>query len=464
MRQEKDGLYLAFGGLDFEKGAGLHDADAPGLRVVLTTKRSYPEGDLASTLLGFVGRDHVGLTGIERDFDRELGGVPGTIYFERDSIGNRLQLGSERVGQKPKPGGDIRLTIDRYIQRLVEGELETQLAQTGALGGTIIVMDPKTGAVLGMASQPGFKLSQLDLNKPVDQALFRNRAVTDVYEPGSVFKTLTASMALDLGLLTPESTYVDEGAEYIGPSTIRNWDYSTNGPVTVTQILQRSLNTGAVWMSRQVGAENFYGYVRRFGLGQATGVGMDGEPDGLVRDENDPSWSEVDLATNAFGQGIAATPLQVTTAIASFANGGKLMRPYIVESMDTPEGRREFSPVVVRQAVSEQTAASVADMMNQVVEGIPGHLAAIKGYHVAGKTGTTTEATLADGAVKNGNVASFIGFAPTDDPKMIVLIKLDFKEDRLGGQVAAPVFTHIAPSILAYLGVQPEGPQLVTTP
>ena len=244
VREEEDGLYLAVGGLDFDKGTGLHDADAPGLRVVLTTKRSYPEGDLASTLLGFVGRDHVGLTGIERDFDRELGGTPGTIYFERDSIGNRIQLGSERVGQKPEPGGDIQLTIDRYIQRVVEGELETQIAQTGALGGTIIVMDPKTGEVLGMASNPGFKMSHLDLNKAVDQALFRNRAVTDVYEPGSVFKTLTAAMAIDLGLVTPESAYNDQGAEFIGESTIRNWDFSTNGSVSVTQILQRSLNTG----------------------------------------------------------------------------------------------------------------------------------------------------------------------------------------------------------------------------
>ena len=462
VRKEKDGLYLAFGGLDFSKGAGLHDADAPGLRVVLTTKRSYPEGDLASTLLGFVGRDHIGLTGIERDFDSELGGTPGTIYFERDSIGNRLQLGSERVGQKPEAGGDIRLTIDRYIQRLIEGELETQVAQTGALGGSIIVMDPATGAVLGMASLPGFRLSQLDLNKPADQALFRNRAVTDVYEPGSVFKTLTASMAIDLGLVTAETTYDDQGAEYIGNSTIRNWDFSTNGVISVTQILQRSLNTGAVWMSRQIGEENFYAYVRKFGIGQATGIGLDGEQDGLVRDNNDPNWSEVDLATNSFGQGIALTPLQVITAIGSFANGGKLMRPYIVESMDTPEGRREFSPVVVRQVVSEQTAATVADIMNQVVEGAPGHLAAIKGYHVAGKTGTTTEATLADGAVKNGNVASFVGFAPTNAPKMIMLVKLDFKEDRLGGQYSAPVFARLAPSILAYLGVQPEGPQLVT--
>lgn len=463
VREEESGLYLAYGGLPFEKGVSLHDAEAPGLRVVLTTKRAYPEGDLASTLLGFVGRDHTGLTGIEADFDTELGGTPGTIYFERDSIGNRIQLGAERIGQEPEAGGDIQLTIDRYIQRLIEGELETQIAQTGALGGTIIVMNPKTGEVLGMASAPGFKLSHLDLNGDVNQALFKNRAVTDVYEPGSVFKTLTASMAIDLGVVTPDSTYLDYGAEYIGDSTIRNWDLSTNGPVTVTQILQRSLNTGAVWMSRQVGEDNFYRYARDFGIGSATGVGLGGEPDGLVRDQTDPAWSPVDLATNSYGQGIAATPLQVITAISSFANGGKLMRPYVVQKMDTPDGERTFEPVVVRQVVKPETAATVADMMNQVVEGIPGHLAAVRGYHIAGKTGTTTDATLADGAVLKGNVASFIGFAPVEDPQIIMLVKLDYREDRLGGQYSAPVFARLAPNILAYLGVRPEGPQFVTT-
>lgn len=462
VRKESTGLYLAYGGLDFAKGSTMHNTDAAGLRVVQTTKRFYPEGDLASTLLGFVGRDHTGLTGVERDFDRELGGIPGTIYFERDSIGNRISLGAERIGQTPRPGGDIKLTIDRYIQRLVEGELDTQIAKTGALGGSIIVMEPKTGALLAMASSPGFKLSQLDLNNP-NQALFRDRAVTDVYEPGSVFKTLTASMAVDLGLVTPESTYNDTGFAQIGPSTIRNWDFSTNGITTVTQILQKSLNTGAVWMSGLIGPDAFYSYMRKFGIGEATHVGLAGEPNGLVRPNTDPNWTPVDLATNSFGQGIAATPLQVITAIASIANGGKLMRPYVVQEMDTPEGVRTFSPVVVRQVVSEQTAATVADMMNRVVEGIPGHLAAIKGYHVAGKTGTTTGATLADGAVRNGNVASFIGFAPVSDPKIIVLVKLDFKEDRLGGQVSAPVFADLAPSILAYLGVKPDGPQLVAT-
>jgi cell division protein FtsI/penicillin-binding protein 2 len=461
VRKSDKGIYLAYAGLDFDKGGALQNADAPGLRIVQTTKRFYPEGDLASTLLGFVGRDHVGLTGIEADFDHELGGIPGTIYFERDSIGNRIALGSERTGQKPRPGGNIRLTIDRYIQRLVEGELETQIAKTGALGGSIIVTDPKTGEVLAMASRPGFKLSQLQSDP--NQALFRNRAVTDVYEPGSVFKTLTASIAIDQGLVTPETTYNDTGAAYIGTSTIHNWDYSTNGITSVTQVLQRSLNTGAVWMSGLIGPDTFYRYVRQFGIGQRTGVGLGGDPDGLVRTNADPNWAAVDLATNSFGQGIAASPLQVIMAIASFANGGKLMRPYVVKEMDTPEGPREFSPVVVRQVVKEETANTVADMMNRVVEGLPGPLAAIKGYHVAGKTGTTTGATLTDGTVHDGNVASFIGFAPVADPKMMMLVKLDFKEDRLGGQVSAPVFADLAPSILAYLGVRPDGPQLVAT-
>ena len=275
VRKEDKGLYLAYAGLDFAKGASLHNADAPGLRMVQTTKRFYPEGDLASTLLGFVGRDHSGLTGVERDFERELGGIPGTIYFERDSIGNKLSLGAERIGQEPKAGGDIKLTIDRYIQRLIEGELDLQIAKTGALGGSIIVMEPKTGALLAIASSPGFKLSQLDLNHP-DQALFRNRAVTDVYEPGSVFKTLTASMAIDLGLVTPESTYDDIGAAYIGASTIRNWDYSVNGITSVAQILQRSLNTGAVWMSGLIGPDTFYSYVKQFGLHSDHGRQIEG--------------------------------------------------------------------------------------------------------------------------------------------------------------------------------------------
>lgn len=463
VRKSASGLYLAYSGLAYDKGTALENADAPGLRLVLTTKRSYPEGDLASNLLGFVGRDHTGLTGIESDFDQELGGTPGTIYFEKDSIGNRISLGSERVGQKPKPGGDVELTIDRYIQQLVETELDAQIAKTGALGGTIIVMQPKTGAVLAMASRPGFKLSQLSLNDP-NQALFRNRAVTDVYEPGSVFKLVTAATAIDLGKVTPDTTYFDKGYATVGSVTIRNWDYQAYGTQSVTGLLQHSLNVGAVWLSGLIGPDPFYSYVQKFGIGTATHIGLGGEPDGLVRTNHDANWSEVDLATNSFGQGIAATPIQVITAISSLVNGGKLMRPYIVQQMDTPEGTRTFDPVVVRQVVRPDTAAQVMDMMNQVVEGVPGHLAQIKGWHVGGKTGTTTGATLADGTVHNGNIASFVGFAPMRDPQMIMLVKLDYKGDVLGGEVAAPVFHDIAPAILAYLGVRPDDPAALSKP
>jgi stage V sporulation protein D (sporulation-specific penicillin-binding protein) len=462
-RRDEDGYYLAYAGLDFEKGKALEDLTAPGLRLVSTSARFYPEGDLASTLIGFVGRDQHGLTGIERDFDADLGGQPGTVYFERDSIGNPIAIGQERIGKKPVPGGNIRLTLDRYVQRIVERELDARIAANGALGGTIIVMDPKSGAILAMASRPGFRLSELRLRGDLDLALLRNRAVTDLYEPGSVFKTLTAAAAVDLGLVGPETTYNDTGVAYAGPAVIRNWDYSINGITSVTGLLQRSLNTGAVWLAQTVGARRFYEYMARFGISEPTHVGLSGDQAGILRTPDDPAWSEADLGTNSFGQGVAVSPLHVITAIASLANGGKLMRPYIVEEMDTPEGPRTFEPVMVRQVVREETARTMADMMNQVVEGSPGHLAAIKGYHAAGKTGTTTGATLADGAVHDGNIASFVGFAPVDDPKMIMLVKLDFKEDRLGGRVAAPVFAALAPDILAYLGARPDGPQLVAS-
>ena len=307
---------------------------------------------------------------------------------------------------------------------------------------------------MAMASRPGFKLSQLNLND-ANQALFRNRAVTDVYEPGSVFKALTASMAIDLGLVTPETTYYDSGYAQIGTSVIRNWDYSINGTTSVTRLLQRSLNTGAVWLSGLVGADKFYDYAKKFGLGDATHTGLGGEADGLVRTNADPNWNTVDLATNSFGQGIAATPIQMIAAIGALLNGGTLMRPYIVQEVDTPQGTRTFDPVAVRQVIKPETAAQVADMLNQVVEGIPGHRAAIAGYHVGGKTGTTTGATLADGTVHDGNVASFAGFAPVGDPRMLMLVKLDYREDRLGGDVAAPVFHDLAPAILGYLGIAP---------
>jgi cell division protein FtsI/penicillin-binding protein 2 len=456
---EADGDYTLALGLDYDQGRSIIDLGLPGLKAVPSTRRFYPEGDLASALLGFTGRDHVGLAGLEADLQEELAGEPGDLYFERDSLGNPIPLGTQR-GRPAVPGGDVRLTIDRYIQRLAEDALDQSIKKHDASGGTIIVMDPKTGAILAMASRPSFQLSRLDLSKQVDPSLFRDRAVTDVYEPGSVMKVITMSAAVDLGLVNPDSTYYDAGYVDIGGYTIYNWDYSVNGTQTATELLQKSLNTGAIWLSGLIGPENFYSYLRRFGFGESTNSGLGGEADGLVRSSDQEGWYPVDLATNSFGQGVAATPLQLITAVAAIANGGKLMRPYIVQEVSGPEGRRVYEPVVVRQAISEATARTVAQMMNQVVEGVPYHLARVPGYHVAGKTGTTI-VSIPGGYDLNSTIASFVGFAPLENPQMIMLVKIDQpQDDPLGGRVAAPVFGSLAPKILAYLDVKPDAQEL----
>lgn len=460
VRREAKGDYPLARALDYDKTLELLDRQPPGVKAVRTSKRFYPEGDLASALLGFIGKDNVGLTGVEADYDRELGGVPGVLSFERDSLGNPIPFG-RRTGQDPVPGGDLRLTIDRYVQRLVEEELDRQIAAHGATGGTIIVMDPGTGEVLGMASRPSFKLSSLNLEGDVDQSLFRNRAVTDLYEPGSVMKTVTAAIALDLGRVTPESSYVDTGVVYVGGHRIANWDFSANGVTSVRQLLQRSLNTGAVWLAVDlIGPHDFYAYLKRFGFGEPLNSGLRGEALALYRTHLDEGWSESDLATNSFGQGIAVTPLQMITVIASLINGGNLMQPHVVKEVHGPDGDRVFEPVVVRRVISESTSRTMRQLMNDVVEGVPYHLARVDGYHVGGKTGTTL-VSIPTGYALDSTIASFVGFAPVDDPRMIMLIKLDQpKDSEFGGTVAAPIFADLAPRILSYLGVEPDAPQL----
>jgi cell division protein FtsI/penicillin-binding protein 2 len=278
--------------------------------------------------------------------------------------------------------------------------------------------------------------------------------VTDLYEPGSVMKTLTTATAIDLGLVTPDSTYNDTGAVEIGNYTIKNWDFSANGPVTVRTYLQKSLNTGSVWLSSKIGAENFYRYLKLFGIGEPTHVGLAGEAEGMMRTPNNQDWYPIDLATNSYGQGLAATPLQVLTAVNAFANGGLLMRPYIVSRIVTGDQARTFQPVQVRRVVSAQTAATVGALMNDVVNGVPSHGARLAGYAVAGKTGTTL-VSIPTGYDLNTTIASFAGFVPAERPLVSVLVKIDQPAGglNLGGQVAAPVFAKVAAEIMAYLNV-----------
>jgi cell division protein FtsI/penicillin-binding protein 2 len=454
LRDQSEGpVSLLVDGIEFDTGREIEALGLGGVQLAKGTKRYYPEGDVASGLLGFLGRDHSGLAGLEADLDDVLKGAPGAIYFERDSIGQPIVFG-RMLTEPGREGANVRLTIDRYIQRLIENELDLQMKERNASGGTIIVMDPMTGAILGMASRPSFKLSQLSLDAgPLD--IYRNRAVTDLYEPGSVLKTITMAAAIDLGLVNPNSTYFDGGAVVKGGYTFKNWDFSSNGMTTMTQLLQKSLNTGAIWLADLIGPQRLYEYILRFGFGESTYSGLGGEAAGLLRTHLDAGWYESDLATNSYGQGIATTPLQVITAISAVINGGKLMRPYLIEEVDGPGGRRIYEPVTVRRAISAEASRTMVKMLNDVVDGLPYHLARVRGYSVGGKTGTTL-VSIPTGYDLDATIASFVGFAPVENPAFIMLVKIDQpKDDPLGGIVAAPVFGKLAPQILSYLNIPP---------
>ncbi len=450
---QREGDVLVRRRVPYEQGLALREQGLWGVRALPSSVRLYPEGDLAGPLLGYVGLDGEGLWGIELDYDHMLQGRPGRVATERDPLGRPIAF-ARRVERPASVGAEVHLTIDRSIQAIAERHLAAAIEEHQAPSGSIVVMDPLTGAVLALASQPAVALSSLDLDDPELASLVRNRPVTDLYEPGSVFKTLTTAAAIDLGRVTPQSTYVDEGKVEVGGYEIKNWDLRAYGEVTVTEFLQYSINTGAVWLSREIGARDFYEYLAAFGIGKQTHLGLSGEAEGIVRTPDDDGWYPVDLATNAFGQGLAATPLQVLTAVNVFANGGMLMRPYVVSKVVAAGETREFDPVEIRRVVSPGTARTVARLMLDVVEGVPRHGALVPGYRVAGKTGTTI-VSIPTGYDFDITIASFAGFVPYEAPRVSILVKIDQPagERNLGGEVAAPLFSRVAADIMEYLNV-----------
>jgi cell division protein FtsI/penicillin-binding protein 2 len=441
--------------LPFALGETITAEGLPGVKITPASLRRYSEGGLASQLLGFVGRDNQGLAGVEFDFDGVLSGRPGLLVFERDSIGNPIPFGAH-AQQATEPGADLVLTIDKSLQRIAEEHLTRALEETGARGGTILMMDPNTGDILAMASAPTFNVNELNLaDANLDFSLFRNRGVTDLYEPGSVFKVITMAGALNAGVISPSTTFIDTGAIVVGARTIRNFDLSFHGEQTMTQVLQRSLNTGTAWVATQMGARLFYKNLNAFGFGQSTRSGLAGEAPGLLKEPGNLFWSEVDLATNSFGQGISVTPLQIVRAYSVIANGGELLRPRIVRSVIADDGVQDFPVVSEGRIISEEAAAALRFMMQAVVDGVSAHPAQTPGWPVAGKSGTSD--IVEDGVyLEDESIASFAGFAPADDPRIVVLVKLDRPQGEIfGGVVAAPVFSQVLADVLPALGVPP---------
>lgn len=439
--------------VDYNVGRKITALGLPGVIASPSSRRTYPEGDLASPLLGFVGADHTGLTGIEHDFDPQLTGKAGRVDYERDSLGNPIAFGFNR-SVAPQSGDDVVLTIDRTLQTMAERELDAGIQRTHADGGDIIMMDPQTGAILAMASQPSFQLSKLDLGNLSDLSLLRLRAVTDLYEPGSVFKLITTAGALNDGKVTPDTPYIDTAQVTVNGKIFHNWDFSANGRTTVTEMLVKSLNIGAIWVSGVLGSDAFYRYVRAFGFGTPTHVGLSGEAAGQFRTPDDSTWSRADLAANSFGQGLSATALQVLTAACAIANGGKLMQPYVVQALRDASGDHPTQPDVVRQPITPETSKTLKGMMKQVVDA--NALAKVPGYLAAGKSGTAyvPNTKLADAYRDEVTIPSYLGFAPLDTPRLAILVKLDdLGTADLGGQLTAPIFSKLMHDGLTYLGV-----------
>jgi cell division protein FtsI (penicillin-binding protein 3) len=430
--------------------AALHLA---GLGFEMEPKRLYPNGAVGAQVLGFVNDDGIGQYGVEGRYADELSGTPGRLVVARDPANRELALGL-RTAVPAKNGDDLSLTIDLAVQNAVERELAAVVEREKATGGAIVVLDPKDGAVLAIASSPTYDPARVG---SADAEALRNRAISWTYEPGSTMKAITVAAALDKGVITPSTSYQDVGYAVIGGRKLCNAQCKVYGPTTVMQILARSQNAGAVFVASKLGAGDLNAYLQAFGFGQRTGVDLSAETGGIVRPLAE--WYPVDLGTISFGQGLSVTPLQLASAYAAIANGGALYRPYVVASRRDADGEHRTAPVAVRRVISEETSATLVTMLTATVDIGIANAATLKGYSVAGKTGTAQIPSDDGSYVDDAYISSFAGFVPAIDPRMVVVVVLEKPQSKLLGTVPAMnTFKAIATDALRYARVQPDRP------
>jgi cell division protein FtsI/penicillin-binding protein 2 len=422
--------------------------------------RFYPAGELASQVVGFVGSNgdrEVGRYGLESYWENELKGKEGTLNQERDTGGRWISV-TDRQIEPAENGVSLVLTIDHTVQYEVEKIIKDAVETHKADNGTAIVMEPKTGKILAMANFPNFNPN--DYGQTEDMSLFQNLAVNSAYESGSVFKTITLAAGIDDGKITPDSTYVDTGIVNEAGYGIKNSDEKAYGTQTMTQVLEKSLNTGAIYAEKLLGNVKFAEYVRRFGFGEQTGIELPAETPGNIKNL-DYLRRDIQFYTAAFGQGITVTPLQLINAYAAIANKGMLMKPQIVDKIIHPDGTtEEVKPVEVRKVISEDTAQKVSQMLRGVVTDGHGKKADVPGYLVGGKTGTAQVAKSDSKGYEEGiTIGSFVGYAPLDDPQFVVLVKVYHPKDvEWAESSAAPTFQEIMKFLLEYYKVEPTEP------
>ncbi len=433
----------------------IKDKNLEGLNFVEESKRYYPNGNLAAQVIGFVGTDDKGLDGLEMVLDDELKGGIQKELVATDRKGNAI-FGSVLSKYLPDKGKSVTLTIDASIQFIAERALDKAMEDTGAKHASVIVMDPKTGEILAMANRPTYDPNHYGQGT---EEVFKNIAVTNLYEPGSTFKPIIASAALASGKWKLDQVYNDKGSFVANGHVMQNWNGEGYGPVRLIDILKFSINTGMAEIGTTTGADILSKYVRNYGFGSKTGIELPGEGDGILYEPDD--MSKLDVATMSIGQGIAVTPLQMVRAFGAIANGGSMMKPHIIKSYSNVKGEitSTTDPEVVGQPIPEDTAKTIADILEKEVSEGGGTKAMVEGYHFGGKTGTAEKLDTKNGGYLAGHyIASFIGFGPVEDPKFVVLVAIDDhkKGSIYGGQIAAPVFKNIVSQLVRYYQMSPS--------
>ncbi len=417
-------------------------------------QRSYPEHSLGAGIIGFYAYQNLesgqGYFGVEQKYDHLLAGSPVQILVPQDPY---------LIDKPPSipPGVSLVLTIDREIQRMTEQVVDQAVKDNGAASGTIVIMDPRTGEIMAMASTP-----RLDPNEYWKYGeLFPsptpyNRAVEQTYEPGSVFKVLTMAAALDAGAVKPETQFLDTGSITVGGVTIHNWDRGAWGPQTMVGCMQHSLNVCLAWVATELGPTKFYSYLQRFGIGHLTGIDLSGEVNYPLSIAGDPNWYPANLGTNSFGQGVATTPIQMITAVSAIANKqGKMMAPHVLKAMIEDGEKYNNPPQVIGNPISAATASTLTDMLSVSLEE-ESSVALVDGYKVAGKTGTA-EIAGPDGYTSSLTNASFVGWGPVDDPRFLVYVWLEKPTTSpWGSVVAAPVFSEVVSKLVVLMDLPPD--------
>lgn len=417
--------------------------------------RYYPEGNLAGPVLGFLGSDAsgnlVGRYGVEGYWDKELSGLGGVLIGEKSARGSLIALADKKM-VSPENGADLVLTIDRTLEYKLCERLREGLQTYGAKSAALILMNPNTGAILADCSLPDFDPN--NYSKVDSASVYSNSAIFTAYEPGSVFKAITMASGLDLGLVSPNTTFTDPCVRKFDTYEIRNALDKCYGTQTMTGVLENSINTGVIWVEEKMGNPAFLNYVEKFGFGKKTGITLNSESAGDVSALE--KKGQIFGAVGSFGQGITATPLQLAVAYSALANGGKLLKPYIVQEIRYPDGRVEkTAPKVTEEVISPRTSKLISGMLASVVDHGQAKYGAVKGYFVAGKTGTAQIAGKG-GYSKDDTNHTFAGFAPADNPKFVLIVRYEKPQRAWADSTAAPTFADIAKFVLEYYNIPKE--------